>query len=283
MSLDISFNAGIGIDGLSIGADISTGTFSDGTFNISAFRSQIDSLGGVLRTNHFQVQIGVPPFLQSSVVNVETLSFFCKATTLPGIALVTKNVQRYGYGPLQKMPMGFENPEITLNFIADASGVILNFFNDWLRSAVEVSSDQGPNSPPMSRPNNSAPMLPWFVNYKENYQTDIAINIFDSAGNVAYTVNLNEAFPVAVGDIYVDWGDEDHYMIVPVKFNFTDTFYSTTGFFPDLTGILATGLSYTESFIGGVVASSTIASTIDNTTSNLGFPTNNSDNQTISI
>ena len=263
------------------------------TFDISTFRSELNALGGVMRTNMFQVEIAVPPFLSN--IDSRTLTFFCMATNLPGINLVAKQVQRYGYGPLEKMPFGFDNADISLNFIGDADGVILNFFNDWMRGAVEVSSDSGPNSPVQGRPNQSAPMNPYLVNYKENYQSEVSINVFDSTGNnLAYNVNLNNAFPISVGEIYLNWGNLDNFMIIPVRFSFVDTSYSTNG--PGgLLQLVSNGLSYLENYVGGQIATSTLSQTVDATSSSIsgitstplsplpGFPVSSNYNQGISF
>jgi hypothetical protein len=233
-----------------------------GAFNISTFRSHIDGLGGVMRTNMFQVEVNPPGFLRT--LDAQTLSFFCMATNLPGVKLISKSVQRYGYGPLEKMNMGFDNSDITLNFIGDAGGNILNFFTDWIRGEVEIASDVGPNDTVKGRPNQAVAMKPYRVNYKKNYETQITINVFDSTGkNIAYNVTLNKACPTEIDPIFIKWNPSDEFMIIPVRFSFLDTsYYSIPIGFPQIS---PNGLSYTEHSLGGAISSSVISQTVTDT------------------
>lgn len=203
-------------------------------FDISAFRSQLDNFGGIARPSLFRVLITVPSFM-SGIVTTQNLSFFCQATTLPGVRIASKPVQRYGIGPLEKMPVGFEFDDLALNFIADANGNILNFFKDWSRSIVEYSSEGVPSSVPSNANKGMSGALPYYVNYKQQYQTQIDIITYAPTSQQGYSVSLLGAFPVDIGDVVLNWGQQDSLMLVPIRFSFIDMAWSgsstNNGFF----------------------------------------------------
>lgn len=231
---------------------------SGSKFDIGTFRSHLDDFGGPARPSLFRVQINLPGFLNRSNITTRSLTFFCQSTTLPGVRLASKQVQRYGIGPLEKMPIGFEFDDLSLTFIADADGNILNFFKDWTRSIVEYSSEGVPGSIPSNR-NPGMNSMPYYVNYKNTYQTQVDIITYAPDSTEGYAVSLLGAFPVDIGDVVLNWGAQDQIMLIPVRFSFIDSAWtgnpsSAGGFISNVASVL-TGVADTVKTVTNVTNS----------------------------
>lgn len=192
-------------------------------FDISAFRATVDAFGGIARPSLFRAEIVIPSYLRNFDMSTEALTFWCMATTIPGVRIASRQVQRYGIGPLEKMPVGFEFDDIQLVFLGDMNCNILNFFKDWTRSVIEYSSEGVPSSIPNS-PNFGMPTAkPYYLNYKTNYQTQVGVATFDSTGlDRTYNMELLGAFPIDIGDVILNWGAIDQVMQIPVRMSFID-------------------------------------------------------------
>lgn len=190
-------------------------------FDVSNFRSTIDRFGGPAKNNLFQVQIAIPQFLQSQL-DTATLTFFCLATTLPGVRIASKGVQRYGIGPMEKMPIGFEFNDLQIQLIGDSNGTIQNFWTAWTRSIVEYSSEGNPGSPPKNTNVGMSGALPYYLNYKSNYETQVSVITYAPTQAEGYSETLLGAYPVDIGDVQLNWGNNDQLMLIPVSLNFRD-------------------------------------------------------------
>jgi hypothetical protein len=200
--------------------------------------------------------------MNTTGINTQTLTFFCEGTNLPGVRINTAQVRRYGVGPKEHMPMNHAFDSLSLNIIADAQGNMLRFFRDWTRSIVEYANENGPGDPASTTPNrgmNTA--LPYYVNYKQNYEAQVTIVIFSPDGqSEAFSMSLIHAFPTDLGDISLNWGSTDQLMTIPVRFSFMDVAYADPA--PGSYAAQGNGLSLFQTFVKGVTATQSILAVI---------------------
>jgi hypothetical protein len=186
-------------------------------FNVQEFRSTIDRKG-LMRSNRFLVTIPAPRILQGQLGKDERdLQFYCKAVPLPGIGILTDDVHRYGYGPINRTPYGVVYNDAMFQFYVDTERMVRRWFRMWIVSIVYAGIPFGLNTP-----NDVTGSVPYEFGYKEDYAVDIRVTSFDSEGNEKISVVIAEAFPNYIGETYQDWDNKNSNMILPVSITFRD-------------------------------------------------------------
>lgn len=194
--------------------------------NVESFKSTISRLGGVARTNMFDVQIPVPIMMQGKTtvgvgnqqVNVQTrdVGLLCESAVLPGVALSTSDIRRYGYGPVEKKPYLTTFTDQTFTFIGDNTGAIHAFFYKWITGIVK--GDISPSGNQMKVGYNG--LGAYEVEYKENYAVDIVITCYDERDQSIVICTLRKAFPIFLGDVQLSWAENDQFMRIPITFTY---------------------------------------------------------------
>jgi hypothetical protein len=195
-------------------------------FNIGEFQSAIQDMG-LMRDNKFVVQFPIPPKIVRAVptdVNGSELSFLCKSAALPGIGILTQDIYRYGYGPIERRPYGTVVNDIMLQFYVDSSNIIRQWFRNWVRLIINADSSKGINST-WAQTGQSA----YEFSYKQDYAVDIRITAFDPEGIPRISIVLIEAFPNFIGDVQQDWEQKNRNMIMPAAFTFRDWYEESLG------------------------------------------------------
>lgn len=179
---------------------------------ISGFRSKINALGGLQRANQFYVTIPNPRILQGDIGPI-TLPFLTEAASLPGVSLATSDVRRYGYGPTEKKPYAPIFVDQQMMFLGDGSGVVHKFFYKWMNGIIKY--DEFPRG--RAGYNN---VRPFEVEYKRQYATDITISCIDEQEKKIIEVKLYDAYPIFMGDIGLNWSENDSFVRIPVTFTY---------------------------------------------------------------
>lgn len=193
------------------------------SFNVEKFKSTTLK-SGFLRENKFEMRFTLPPALLNNPNNVgggnlrqtaEELSLWCEATTLPGVQLSTTEVRRYGYGVFEKKPYNATFTELSVVLFGDADGKNWKLFRDWINYIfnADVNNQRGGQAA-----NNL-----FQVNYKKGptgYATNVDIIVYDDVGKPKITVQLNEAYPVFMGPINLNWGSTNQIMRIPITLTF---------------------------------------------------------------
>lgn len=187
-------------------------TFINGTRAAGASRkgvnnilSTINGINGVQRASHFYVTIPAPLTLTSEVPPL--IPFLTESATLPGVALATSSVKRYGFGPEEKKPYLPTFVDVSMSFIGDGKGVVYDFFYKWMNSIVRFDKA-------------ATAANAFEVEWKNKYATDITITTIDETGSKIIEVVLMKAYPVFLGDIAVSWHDTDSLVKIPVGFTY---------------------------------------------------------------
>ena len=150
-------------------------------FNVNNFKSTV-SKSGILQTNKFIVGFLSPEIMQnSSIGNKPTsqteqlIQVRAESVKVPGIAIVSTDVNRYGVGPTQKMPYNATFTSNSITFISDKEGEIYKYFYTWLNKIFDFSGSTG------SGGNRNAS---YKTEYKDKYTTDLHVVIYDNYGKL---------------------------------------------------------------------------------------------------
>ena len=144
----------------------------------------VDRLGGILSDSRY-------------------LALRCETAELPGRSFATHDQKIYG--PIEKFPYQQSYNDITLTYIVDETMSIKLLFDNWMDL---ISPAYGTGN--------------YNYEYKDNYKTDITINQYDVSSELIYTVDLIDAFPIAVNQLDLDWSADGHHKLVVV---FAYTYY----------------------------------------------------------
>ena len=192
-------------------------------FNIQNFKSAIDSNKGLLRSSHFLVDIPVPVKLRgilnqnSLSTNGNDLAFYCKAAPLPGIGVLTDDIQRYGYASSDRRPTGVVYNDAMLQFHVDANNKVRKWFRSWFKLIVNPDSRNGINT--ISNINGASA---YEMSYKQDYAVDVRVTSFDPEGNPVISIVMVDAFPNYVGETMQDWDAKNQNMLMQVSFTYRD-------------------------------------------------------------
>jgi hypothetical protein len=196
-------------------------------YNISQF---IQSIGdrGVLHANKFELNFVSPKIMRNTTVSgpnsvttssdIESLiRFRAETAKIPGVLLESADVNRYGVGPRQKMPFNAMFTDTTISFISDKDGDIYRYFYTWVNSIFDfggiVTAD---NAPGFNR-------LPQYATaYKDDYVTDLVLNVYDSTGDIVQSIVMWKAFPISFNEVNLNWGSQNELLKITVTFTFRD-------------------------------------------------------------
>ena len=193
-------------------------------FSIREMISTISSNGGLSKASKFMVTITAPPVLQNSGINKPDFVFFCETASLPGISFATDDIRIFGYGAVEKRPIGANFTDMPLTFFNDNDGRVLSFFHKWIQAVYNYDNKSNPNGTTQGLVMNS-------YAYPSEYYGTIVIDHFDEVGGVlkpptninvsgdvqevdsetgnyrivSYT--LNEAFPISIQDVNMSWDE----------------------------------------------------------------------------
>jgi len=162
------------------------------TFNVSDFASTINSVGGLVKSNKFQVII--TPNVQ--IGDNRIMSFMCDQATVPGVTWTTADVRHTGYGNFAKRPTNATFTDVQLQFFVDSDSNVMEYFHRWMANINNFDrSNAGAR--------NGLDL--YHFNYPDEYQAVIDIIVFDDNQKRTTEIKLNDAFPVAIGDQQLSW------------------------------------------------------------------------------
>lgn len=184
--------------------------------DLNNFLATTSKLNGFTRPAYYYIEIPPPPALRSQANQARNLAFLSESTNLPGVALATTDIRRYGYGPIERKPYAPIFVDVNVSFLVDGTGMVQKFFYQWMNSIVKF--DQTVNG--SGSVVNGTQINPFEVNYKTQYATDIMITTVDEANNDIVNVRLYDAYPVFMGDIALGWNDTDSIARLPITFTY---------------------------------------------------------------
>ncbi len=150
------------------------------------------------RPSKFDVNIPIPlgmiPYRSTS----RMLTMRCENAELPGRTIATTSMKIYGVE--EKFPYMSSYNDLSLTFIVSDDMQEKLFFDAWLN---------------WINPNTS-----YNIKYKQDYSVALRINQYDVQNKVSYSVDLVDAYPIAVNGLDLNWS-ADGYHKLTVTFAYT--------------------------------------------------------------
>lgn len=183
------------------------------SFNINRLKQNINEYG-YLKNNKFEVFVQAPNFLQNKRINVngreinikdlnDLLRFRIEQVTIPGVSLLSSDVNRYGIGPTQKMPYNAQLFDTNFSILIDRNTDLWDFWYTWTNSIFNFNGYE-PNG------NNiiTGKRIPTYtVKYKDDITSVMMIVMYNDLGQTVKTINLYDAFPSAISSTSLAWND----------------------------------------------------------------------------
>lgn len=164
--------------------------------SIAEFKSSFST--DVARPNKFDVDIPIPlgmiPYLGTS----RRLKFRCETADLPGRTLATTGQKVYGVE--EKFPYMTSYPDITMTFIVSDDMKEKKFFDAWV--------------------NWINPSVNYNLKFKNDYAVAIRITQYSVTNKSTYSVDLMDAYPIAINDLNLDWSSDGFHKL-SVTFAYT--------------------------------------------------------------
>lgn len=187
------------------------------SFSLSEFRSSINN-NGVARTNSYNVNFSTPLTLQNAGYDTRDISLRCQYVELPEIDLLTLPYYPRVIGGGERRVVGLNQYKvIRMEFIVDRNMNLVNFFNAWLQSIVNIY-DSGTYTAIAND------QLPYEVAYRDEYATTIDINVYPNGPDMfdlaPYTFKLLKAYPINSGNISLRYDNQNNYMVLPIGFTY---------------------------------------------------------------
>jgi hypothetical protein len=187
-------------------------------FSIEEMLGQINKRNGLSKSSKFMAYFREVPSGIDTLGGKRDLSFLCDAVSVPGIAYQSDDIRSSGYGNIEKRPYATIYNDVTLNFFCDNDGVVVDFMHKWLQSVFNFNdkSAAGSKTSKGLGPNT-------FAYPKDYFGTIEIIQYFDEGEDKqeVFSVKLEEAYPISMGDIHLDWNNQDTLTKIAVTFTYT--------------------------------------------------------------
>lgn len=225
-------------------------------FSVDFFSQKFLSVD-LARTSNFVVSL-VPPS-DLSIERYQEVAYLCTMAQLPGRRLTTQESKPYGYGPTIKTPYDSIYDDIELTFYVDADRASsLELFHRWM-NYIFVASSRFPDIAAVFRYRNNYVatnfnifMISKYPGMADPYTRFASLNEADIqqdsgmggeltkaigaptaperniSGNSYALVQceLFDAFPIEVGQIQLDWADEEQIAKCTVRMAFKTAEYT---------------------------------------------------------
>ncbi len=195
-------------------------------FNIRDFATKVAERG-IQRNNKFKVVIPLPrnldrfdqdqfldtyPGTQGQIFQSvqRNLEFWTDAANIPGVMLSLRQLHHIGYGNVIKKPIAPVFNDITFSIMNDGGSDNLKHFHAWIQYINNFNTSDGMND-------NSTL---YELRYLNDYQTTIDLYQYNDAGQENLHIVIQEAYPIHVGDLPLNWADNANLQRVPVTFTF---------------------------------------------------------------
>jgi hypothetical protein len=195
------------------------------TGSINDFKSSFKT--DVARPSRFDVSIPIPLTLIPFISTSRQLIYRCEAAQLPGRTFAT--AEQKTYGPIEKFPYLTTYNDIDLTFIVSSDMSEKIFFDNWLNYVNPLYNNN--------------------FHYKEDYAVPLTINQYDSQGNLTYSVNLIDAYPVSMNQLDLDWSADGHHKLV---ITFAYTYWKNNSLQALGIDALEAGIATVADLIGGL-------------------------------
>jgi len=187
-------------------------------FNVSEMLSTINANGGISKASKFLVRISPPGALRTNID--ADFMFFCDSASLPGISFQSEDIRMAGYGNTEKRPYATIFQDVNVTFFNDSDSKVLRFLHLWMQSVYNFNDKTNPNATARGLVNNTF-AYPQGDNAGDGYYGVVEIIHFDETEREIITYELNECYPISIGEVLLDWNQNDTLVKIPVTFTYT--------------------------------------------------------------
>lgn len=183
-------------------------------FNVDQFKAQL--AGGGARPNQFFVQLTFPASVTLGALAIQSSPFLVTAASLPGSTINPAVTMYRG----REVPMAGERrfAPWSVNVLNDNNFTIRNALEDWQNKMNDLQNNSGELSP-------------------SKYQADMLVTQLDRNNLPLKTYQIRSAFPIEIGEVGLDFGDNDRISQFTTTFAYQD--FKTT--MTPLAGIVSGG------------------------------------------
>jgi len=158
--------------------------------SINDFKSSFAT--DIARPSKFDVTIPIPLALGFMITSARNLTYRCDAAQLPGKTFATVE-KKIGSAPKELFPYHLDYQQSQMSFIVSDDMNEKIFFDTWMELINPTTN--------------------YNFQYKQNYAVDVSVNQYDVAGNITYSAVLQEAFPVDVNQLDLDWSTDGYHKL----------------------------------------------------------------------
>ena len=160
--------------------------------------------GGGARPNQFRVTLNFPTFVTGGSAAARKGQFLCNSSSLPGSYLGEAITYYRGRPAKMSGERVFQNWQIKI--VNDTDFAIRDAFEQWSNAMNDVRENTGLTNP-------------------LSYTTDMLIEHLDRNDNVIKSYRIDDAWPVSVSEIGLDFGQNDviEEFTVEISYSFWET------------------------------------------------------------
>lgn len=177
------------------------GPESESGFNVNKMVGSLNK-SGIAKTSHFEVQLHVPAgVMVPGMPNLEDMMFRADAAELPGRNVATLDHRFQNYGPINKVPYAQTYGDSGISFILSEDMREKELFEIWQNAMINTGAFEtgGVTTFGTSK---------FMTKYWENYVGAITIRQFGSNGEIRSVHTLNEAYPIIINPVAMNWGED---------------------------------------------------------------------------
>ena len=187
-------------------------------FNVNTFKTNLtgENSNEIARQSHFEMWVSLPEKILLSEVTKkatgQTLRFKINAAEFPGRSIITSDYKQTGYGLTSKIGYGAVYHDVNISMVCDKELNEKKLFTSWQNIIVGNHNRQQNIRKHQS------------IGYYQDYTCPIIIVQYDQEGNQTYGIVLNEAYPIIINSLPLNWGSEElHTLNVQIAYKyFTD-------------------------------------------------------------
>lgn len=155
---------------------------------LNEFISSVKS-DGLMRSSRFAVSFSLPIVIGAGKFSedLRKVLLYCDNINLPGLTIETTSAKTFG--EVREMPHQKMYDNINMGFYVDNNMSVKLLFDSWMNAIQD----------PVSRT----------FNYYKDYTTDVTIDVYDIANKSRYAVTLFQAYPKAINQVQMDYGNKD--------------------------------------------------------------------------
>jgi len=143
--------------------------------------------------------IGQAGILHPDMLRMQFLTLQCESAELPGKTLITADAKIYG--PIYKVPYQTQYQESNFTFICTNTFYEKKLFETWLYAIMPTETNN----------------LRFPKGKTSRYMTKITVNQFDPMGEIIFSADLIDAFPIGISPQPLSWS-EDNFHRLTVQF-----------------------------------------------------------------